>query len=377
MDFNLTEDQQALSSLAEEIFAGQSTDERLKKLFQAGTEFDAELWGKVTDAGLVGAVIDEKHGGGDLGMVGLALVLEQQGRFTAQIPLLDTAVYGLLPLLRFGSDAQIEAELPVLLDGSRIVAGALAEVGAGLPAVPKVTARADGDGNAFRLDGEKRAVAWLTVANRILVTASVDGALAVFILDADAEGVAVEAARTTAPWASGNLTLTNAPASVLGSVEQGAEIAAWIVDRARVALAAQQIGVCERGLARTVEYVNTREQFGKPLSTKQGVMLRAADAYMDTEAIRVTTLEAAWRMDGGEAATEQALVARWYASESGKRVVHACQHLHGGMGADIDHPIHRHFLWGRQIDVTLGSGIQQLAALGKLLAHVPAQGGSR
>ncbi|MYW00692.1 acyl-CoA dehydrogenase family protein [Streptomyces sp. SID3343] len=375
MDFNLTEDQQALASLAEEIFSGQSTDDRLKKLAQSGTEFDAQLWGKVADAGLIGALIDDKRGGGDLGLVGLALLLEQQGRYTAQIPLLDTVVYGLLPLLEFCPENLIEHDLPALLDGSRIVAGALAEVGTGLPAVPKVTARADGD--AYYLDGDKRAVAWLTVAHRVLVTASVDGALAVFMVNPEADGVAIESAPTTAPWASGNLSLTNAQGWLIGTVERGAEIAAWIVDRARVALAAQQVGVCERGLARTVEYVNTREQFGKPLSTKQGVMLRAADAYMDTEAIRVTTLEAAWRMDRGEAATEQALVARWFASEAGKRVVHACQHLHGGMGSDIDHPIHRHFLWGRQIDVTLGSGIQQLAALGKLLAHVPAQGGSR
>ncbi|MFI6982318.1 acyl-CoA dehydrogenase family protein [Embleya sp. NPDC050154] len=375
MDFNLTEDQRELSSLAERILADQSTDERLKKLTHSGADLDTELWGKIAEAGLVGALVEERHGGGDLGLVGLALLLEQQGRFTAQIPLLDTVVYGLLPLLRFGSDELIERDLPGLLDGSRIVAGALAEVGAGLPAVPKVTARRDGAG--YRLDGDKRAVAWLTVAHRILVTASLDGALAVFTVDADAAGVEIEAAPTTAPWASGNLRLTDAPARPVGTVEDGPEVAAWIVDRARVALAAQQLGVCERGLARTVEHVNAREQFGKPLSTKQGVMLRAAEAYMDTEAIRVTTLEAAWRMDRGEAATEQALVARWFASEAGKRVVHACQHLHGGTGSDVDHPIHRHFLWGRQIDVTLGSGIQQLAALGKLLAHVPAQGGSR
>ncbi|OPC82136.1 hypothetical protein B4N89_15370 [Embleya scabrispora] len=375
MDFNLTEDQRDLVSLAERIFADQSTDERLKKLAQSGADLDAELWGRVAEAGLVGALIPEEHGGGDLGLVGLALLVEQQGRFTAQIPLLDTVVYGLLPLLRFGTPAAVESELPGLLDGSRIVAGALAEVGAALPAVPRTTARREGAG--FRLDGAKRAVPWLTVAHRVLVTASLDGALAVFTVDADAAGVAIEAAPTTAPWASGNLTLADAPAALLGTAEAGAEIAAWIVDRARVALAAQQVGVCERGLARTVEHVNTREQFGKPLATKQGVMLRAAEAYMDTEAIRVTTLEAAWRMDRGEAATEQALVARWYASEAGKRVVHACQHLHGGTGSDIDHPIHRHFLWGRQIDVTLGSGIQHLAALGDLLARVPAQGGNR
>lgn len=372
MDFNLTEDQQALAGLAGDIFEARSTHDRMKQLKAAGLEFDADLWRDVVEAGLMGAVIDEKHDGGGLGIVGLALLLEQQGRFTAQVPLLDTLAYGVLPLLRFGSAERIEAELPGLLDGSRIVAGAIAEAGAGLPGKPKVTARQDGD--AYVLDGVKRAVPWAQVAHSVLVTANAGGRTAVFAVDTAADGVAVEAAPTTAPWASGHVTLTGARGVPVGEVAEGEDVAAWIVDRARVALAAVQVGVCAQALTRTVEYVTTREQFGKPLSTKQGVMMRAAEAYMDTEAIRVTTLEAAWRMDQGEAATEQALVARWWASEGGKRAVHACQHLHGGMGSDIDHPIHRHFLWGRQIDVTLGSGIQQLAALGALFAQGSAKG---
>ncbi|WTW96067.1 acyl-CoA/acyl-ACP dehydrogenase [Streptomycetaceae bacterium NBC_01309] len=372
MDFNLTEDQQALAGLAGDIFEARSTHDRMKQLKAAGLEFDADLWRDVVEAGLMGAVIDEKHDGGGLGVVGLALLLEQQGRFTAQVPLLDTLAYGVLPLLRFGSAERIEAELPGLLDGSRIVAGAIAEVGAGLPGKPKVTARQDGD--AYVLDGVKRTVPWAQVAHTVLVTANAGGRTAVFAVDTAADGVAVEAAPTTAPWASGHVTLTGARGVPVGEVAEGEDVAAWIVDRARVALAAVQVGVCAQALTRTVEYVTTREQFGKPLSTKQGVMMRAAEAYMDTEAIRVTTLEAAWRMDQGEAATEQALVARWWASEGGKRAVHACQHLHGGMGSDIDHPIHRHFLWGRQIDVTLGSGIQQLAALGALFAQGSAKG---
>lgn len=372
MDFNLTEDQQALAGLAGDIFEARATHDRMKQLKAAGLEFDADLWRDVAEAGLVGAVIDEKHDGGGLGVVGLALLLEQQGRFTAQVPLLDTLAYGVLPLLRFGSAERIEAELPGLLDGSRIVAGAIAEAGAGLPGKPKVTARQDGD--AYVLDGVKRTVPWAQVATHVLVTANADGRTAVFLVDTAADGVAVEAAPTTAPWASGHVTLTGARGVPVGEVAEGEDVAAWIVDRARVALAAVQVGVCAQALTRTVEYVTTREQFGKPLSTKQGVMMRAAEAYMDTEAIRVTVLEAAWRMDQGEAATEQALVARWWASEGGKRAVHACQHLHGGMGSDIDHPIHRHFLWGRQIDVTLGSGIQQLAALGALFAQGSAKG---
>ena len=90
---------------------------------------------------------------------------------------------------------------------------------------------------------------------------------------------------------------------------------------------------------------------------------------MDTEAIRVTAYEAAWRHDAGLPCSEQALTAAWWASEAGKRVVHAGQHLHGGTGADLDHPVHRHFLWGRQLDAYLGCGAELLQELGDLLAE--------
>lgn len=114
-------------------------------------------------------------------------------------------------------------------------------------------------------------------------------------------------------------------------------------------------------------HTTTREQFGRPLSTNQGVLLRAADAYMDVEAIRLTAYEAAWRRDAGLDAAPHALTAAWWASEAGTRVVHTGQHLHGGIGADVDHPVHRHFLWGRQLAAYLGSGAEALEELGELL----------
>ncbi|MFI5521957.1 acyl-CoA dehydrogenase family protein [Streptomyces platensis] len=136
---------------------------------------------------------------------------------------------------------------------------------------------------------------------------------------------------------------------------------------ARTAFAGLQAGVAAGSLARAVAHTTTREQFGRPLSTNQGVLLRAADAHMDIEAIRVTAYEAAWRRDAGLDAGPHALTAAWWASEAGTRVVHTGQHLHGGIGADLDHPVHRHFLWGRQLAGYLGSGAEVLEELGELL----------
>ena len=140
-------------------------------------------------------------------------------------------------------------------------------------------------------------------------------------------------------------------------------------DRALLGLAAIQVGVCEAAVAHGRRVHVSREQFGKPLSTFQGAQLKAADGYIGTEAIRVTTLQAAWKLDAGRDASSDVLVAKWWASEAGQHVVHITQHLHGGMGADVDYPVHRYFLWGKQIEDTLGGASAQLARLGATFAE--------
>ena len=137
-----------------------------------------------------------------------------------------------------------------------------------------------------------------------------------------------------------------------------------VLTAATIGLCALQVGVCEAALTKTAAYLNARQQFGRPLSTFQGTMLRAADAAIDIEAMRVTWQNAAWRFDTGRDAADAARVAKWQASERGQRTVHATQHLHGGMGADISYPIHRYFLWGKQIELLLGGPSAQLSQAG-------------
>ena len=139
----------------------------------------------------------------------------------------------------------------------------------------------------------------------------------------------------------------------------------WMVERAWTGLCALQVGVCESAVAQTATYLNNRQQFGRPLSTFQGTMLRAADAAIDTESVRVTMWEAAWRLDQGLDAGLAVSVAAWFAGDAGQRAVHATQHLHGGIGADVSYPIHRYFLWGKQIELMLGAASAQLARLGR------------
>ncbi|MYY86242.1 MULTISPECIES: acyl-CoA dehydrogenase family protein [unclassified Streptomyces] len=357
MDFTPTEEQAAARDLAAEIFADLATPERLAA---AGTGADAELWKALCAAGLPGAVED-------IGLLGLVLLLEEQGRVTAQVPFAASCVFGVLAVAAHGTAEQRDRLLPALRQGSAVATGAF-------PARGGVTASAGGADSAYgttvadgTLTGTVGWVPWLRDASVVLV--ATDDRTLWLVRVADAR---VEPVELTAPWAAGRLVLDGTPGERLGG-PGGPGAYEDVLAGARTAFAGLQAGVCAGSLARAVAHTNEREQFGRPLAAKQAVQLRAADAHMDTEAIRVTAYEAAWRRDAGLPYGTHALTAAWWASEAGKRVVHAGQHLHGGAGADLDHPVHRHFLWGRQLDAYLGCGSEVLQELGELIT---AQGGA-
>jgi alkylation response protein AidB-like acyl-CoA dehydrogenase len=137
------------------------------------------------------------------------------------------------------------------------------------------------------------------------------------------------------------------------------------------ALCCVAAGVCQAALEMTATHTAKREQFGKPIASFQAVGQRAADAYIDSELVELTALQAAWRLSAGWPADEEIAVAKFWAGDGGMRVVHACQHLHGGLGVDLDYPLHRYFLWAKQIEHELGTPTRQLLDLGAHLAATP------
>src|SRR5207237_6470137 len=213
------------------------------------------------------------------------------------------------------------------------------------------------------------------VAGRGLVPARTEeDTVGVFLLDTGAQGVKVEREDTTSGIPEARLELAGAEVAdrdVLGDPAGGAGIVAWMAEAATAATCAVMCGVCQEALRLTAEYTKTREQFDRAIATFQAVSQRAADAYIDTEAIRLTGLQAAWRLSAGLPAAEAVAVAKFWAAEGGQRVVHAAQHLHGGIGVDRDYPLHRYFLWAKHLELTLGGATPQLLRLGSMLAAEP------
>ncbi len=367
MDFSLSEEQEAVRGLAEQIFEGSAPVEKVKEVEASDSRVDRDLWKSLGDAGLLGIAIPESAGGQGLGMIETCLVLEQQGRVVAPVPYWASIVCGALPIAEFGTPEQQAQHLPGVVAGDMFLTAALAEPGVN-DALHPVTRATERDGT-WRLEGAKPAVPAAHVAETIVVPAQTDTGPALFLVDARAERLTAEVGEATDRSLVGHLVLDGVAAEPLGGdTTDGARQLQWLFDRALLGLCAMQVGICEAATAQAAEYTSNRHQFGKPLSSFQGAQLRAADAYIDTEAIRVTTTHAAWKMDEGLSASSDVLVAKWWAAEAGQHAVHNTQHLHGGMGADVDYPIHRYFLWGKQIEDTLGGASATLARLGQVLA---------
>lgn len=369
MDFSFTEEQEAARSLAAQIFE-QLTHERLKEVEGGDDRTDRKCWADLAEAGLLGLPLPESAGGGGLGFLEAALVLEEAGRAVAPVPYLASVVMGAMPIARFGGDT-LQSRLPAVIAGDTVLTAALIDGALGAdPLQPATTATRDGGG--FRLDGLKICVQAGLIADAIIVpTSSADGGIGLFLLDPGAGGVRIDRQETTSGVPDARVELDGAHVSDADTLVQGtggAEALEWLVQRATTGMCMIAAGVCDTALRMTAEYTKTREQFERPIATFQAVGQRAADAYIDTQAVRYTAYHAAWRLDQGLDATAEVAVAKFWTAEGGQRVVHAAQHLHGGIGVDRDYPLHRYFLLAKQLELTLGGSTASLLRLGEVLA---------
>lgn len=347
MDFRIDDDVRDLCSLVRDMGEKLVTDETLRELdarFGPGTEsggagrdtarLHAPLWSALVEAGVPGALAPESRGGAGLGVVAEALVLRELGRVLAPVPL--------SPAVRAAW----------LLD-----AAGLAD---------RAAAVADGREIAAVADGDSPEVDWAPVAD-VIVRPAADG-----LRVADRAAVTVERTVPVDYSCAGLVTGDPGAASPLpaGAVEFDAL-------RRRVHLAAYQWGVVEAALERTAAYASERRQFGRPIGSFQAVAARLADGSIDVDAVRLTTLRAAFELDAcsdagsapGAAARSAVGTAHFWACETGHRLAHSTVHIHGGVGLDRSEPAHRYFLAAKAGEFRLGGATRQLLDLGEVLVE--------
>lgn len=377
MDFAVSEDQQLVQELASQIFGDCCSHERSHKLESAGEWLDEDLWQNLVAANLTALTVPESLGGSGFGLIESVLVLLEVGRNCAPAPVFETLILGAMPIAKFGSPEQCERWLTPVVDSGAILSAALSEAGNTNPARPRLRATRSGAG--WRLDGEKICVPAAARASCILVPAWIgegnaegnpEGNVGVFLVAPDHPGLEIQQQKAINWQLQGLLEFSGVEVSadaLLGGEDGGAAIVEWILARARLGIAAMMLGIGEEALKRTAAYLSERKQFGRQIGSFQATQMRCADAYVDLEGMRSTMWQAVWRVDADLRAGAEVGAAKWWASRAGDRIVHSAQHLHAGIGSDVDYPIHRYFLWAQQLSNLLGGPTQQLAEIGAML----------
>lgn len=367
MDFSLDESAQAIGDLAAQVIGDASTHERLKELeLSSGPRFDPDLWSSLAETGVLGAFLPEAHGGAGLDLIALGAALEAVGRNAAAVPLWETLGMGTPAIAAFASESLQTEVLPAVAAGSMILTAGWHEDG-GEPLAPTTVASRAGDG--WELTGTKICVPAGAIADAVLVPAAIeDGSVGLFLVRKSAEGVAIEPLDTTLGDPQAAVLLAMAPAEL---VAEGHESLAWAYERAVATQCAMAVGVFARALELTAEYTKERKQFDVPIASFQAVAHRAADSFIDTEAVRLTSQQALWRLSVDMPASAEVAAAKYWVAFGGQRVVHTAQHLHGGVGVDRDYPLHRYFLTAKELELQLGGTSRQLLALGEIIANEP------
>lgn len=377
MDFTFTEEQQAAAEAARGVFAGVAPDSVPSPALTPGAVadgFDRPLWGRLADADLLSLLLAEEYGGAGLDAVALCLVLRESAKVLARVPLLESSA----------ATAAVQA-----YGGPELKAGLLARAGRGEavltvaahgrtghdPAELAVTARQDGSGSGWVLDGVQTAVPWAYDADLVVVPARTAADRTVLALvPREAQGVTLAEQFSTSGERLGELRLDAVELAARDVIDaEGAW--EWLRELLATGTCALALGLGERVLGMTSEYAGKREQFGHPIATFQAVAVQSADRYIDLRAMEATLWQAAWRIASGAPgalpASGDVAVAKIWASEGVRRVVQTAQHLHGGFGADVDYPLHRYHAWAKHLELALGLAAAHEEALGDLLAAHP------
>ena len=319
MDFGLSEDQEQIRRTARELLADRVTSERVREHAEAGRT-DEALWSELAALGWPGIAVAEEHGGQGLGAVELSILCEELGRALAPVPFLPSVLAATL-IEHAGSESQRERWLGGLAAGE--LRGA-----AGGPGVVPGAAGAD-----------------------VVVIVEDGGAR---VIEAVGEPVrSIDPTRPAARVGAGGEAL---PGDATGAVE-----------RAVVAVAAELVGVCDRALAMTVDYVKERRQFGTPVGAFQAVSHRCAEMLLATEAARAAVAFASWAADADPGRLpEAAAMAKASASDAGREVTAGAIQAHGGIGFTWEADVH--WLYKRaQVDaLLLGGGVEHRARLARL-----------
>ena len=374
MDFDLTEEQRLLKDSVDRLIADQYAFEQRKKYMAEPSGWSQTIWSQLAELGLLGLPFEEKLGGFGGGGVETMIVMEAFGRGLVLEPYFATVILGGGLLRRAGSDALRAALVPQIVAGKLKLAFAHLERQSRYD-LGDVSTTARKDGNAYLLDGAKSVVLHGDCADKLLVTARVSGerrdrsGIGLFLVDADAPGMTRRGYPTQDGLRAAEVTLTGvrvAQDAVLGT--EALPAIEHVVDEAIAAVCAEAVGCMQAMHETTLEYLKTRQQFGRPIGSFQVLQHRSVDMLVALEQARSMAMFSAV-MAGEEDAIERRraiAAAKVQIGRSGKHVGQEAIQLHGGIGMTMEYKVGHHFKRMTMIDMLFGDADAHLQTLAKL-----------
>ena len=363
MDFDFSDDQVSLrDAVARWVDKGFSF-ERRHQIAKAGGA-TREVYDELAGLGLTALAVPDEHGGMGFGPVEAMVVMEELGRGLVNAPLAQGAL--IAPALLGAAPQALQAGwLPKIADASALVVLAHQERGARyhLDRVStRAAAQADG---SYRLSGTKSVVPAGDEADAFIVPADVGGAddddtgIALFLVERGAAGVTLRGYATQDGARAAELTLADAPATLI--TEDGLATLQFGVDVGIAALCAEAVGVMEKLLAITVDYMNTRKQFGQTLASFQALRHRIADVKMQLELARSMSYYATLRLQDPAPRRRQAIAqAKVQIGHAARFVGQQCIQLHGGIGVTDEYIASHYFKRLTMIEMQFGDTLHHL-----------------
>jgi len=361
----LNQDQRMLKNTAAEFVKKQCPVSRLRELRDGGNPlgYSPEMWLQMAALGWPGIVIPEQYGGLGLGMMELSCVLEEFGRYLVPEPLLSASCLGAVPLVSGADEKRKDAWLPGLADGSLRVTCAYHERGSRYDAFTTAT-RAERGADGWELNGQKTLVLDGGGADGFIVSARTAGStvdrdgITLFFVDADTPGVEVTLQPTVDLRNRALVTLRGVEvqdSAMLGEQGEGAEVLEQALRWATLGLAAEMLGNAEGAFAMTLEYLQTRKQFGVPIGSFQALKHRCAQLFTEIELTRSAVLGACHALDTAAPYTDAWIsVAKARASDTAVLAGYEGIQMHGGIGMTDEHDIGFYAKRARASELSLG-----------------------
>ncbi|MEV8543513.1 acyl-CoA dehydrogenase family protein [Streptomyces sp. NPDC051572] len=342
MDFAFSDEQDELRRTVRAFLADTSPETETRRLMETPEGFDRALWRRMgTELGLQGLAVPEEYGGAGCGPVEVGVVMEELGRALLCAPFLSSTVLATTALLRSDDEDARKRLLPGLASGELVGTLALTEDSARWDATGVQLNARESEGR-WLLTGHKMFVLDGATADVVLTVARTDDGIGVFWVDGDAAGLTRAPLPTMDPTRrQARLDYDDAPATRLRTHGDGWDLVSQVLDRAAVALAAEQVGVASRALDMAVEYAKVRHQFGRPIGSFQAVKHLLADVLLEVESARAAAhfaLLAAANEDPDLPAV--ASLAKAFCSDACLQATAENIQVHGGIGFTWEHPAH-------------------------------------